>query len=130
MFWYLVLVPTAGALAGIALLASHDGFGGLLIVASLIGAWRVHGSARRALRAARQPTEQPRRPLDRGNVFVMARTPQGRFLGLPFNWSRPARRDLGRGVWDPEDGRVVTPKNYGWGYGINFAALIRRARRR
>jgi Family of unknown function (DUF5808) len=51
-------------------------------------------------------------------------------LGLPFNWSRPERRDVGRGVWDPEDPRVLTPKNFGWGYGINFAALLRRARRR
>jgi Family of unknown function (DUF5808) len=60
----------------------------------------------------------------------MARDPQGRFLGLPHNWSRPARADVGKGVWDPEDRRIFTPKNYGWGYGINFAALMRRLTRR
>ncbi len=60
----------------------------------------------------------------------MARKPQGRLLGLPFNWSRLTREDFGKGVWDPDDPRVFTPKNYGWGYGLNFAALSRRRRRR
>ena len=59
----------------------------------------------------------------------MARPPQGRFWGLPFNWSRPSQGEVGKGLWDPEDPRVLTPKNYGWGYGINFAALFRRRRR-
>lgn len=65
-----------------------------------------------------------------GYVPVMARTPQGSFLGLPFNLSRLTRRDFGKGIWDPGDARVFTPKNYGWGYGVNFAALSRRWRRR
>jgi len=60
----------------------------------------------------------------------MARNPQGWFRGLPYNWSRPAREDVGKGVWDPDDPRVFTPKNYGWGYGVNFAALFRRLRKR
>jgi hypothetical protein len=60
----------------------------------------------------------------------MARKPQGRFLGLPYNWSRPTRGEVGKGAWDPDDRRVFTPKSYGWGYGINFAALLRRWRRR
>jgi hypothetical protein len=60
----------------------------------------------------------------------MARKPRGRFWGIPYNWSRPAREDVGKGVWDPDDRRIFTPKNYGWGYGINFAALLRRLRRR
>jgi hypothetical protein len=56
----------------------------------------------------------------------MARTPQGWFRGMPFNWSRMTREETGKGTWDPEDPRVITPKNYGWGYGINFAALFKR----
>lgn len=61
MFCYLVLLPLAGLIAGVVLLATHDGFGRVLILASLIGAWRVHGSARRAIRAARRPHgESPR----------------------------------------------------------------------
>ncbi|MBE7189058.1 DUF5808 domain-containing protein [Jatrophihabitans endophyticus] len=60
----------------------------------------------------------------------MAREPQGRFLGVPFNWRRPRRGDVGRGVWDRDDDRIITPKNYGWGYTVNFSALTRRFRRR
>ena len=55
MFWYLVLSPTAGLIAGVILLVAHDGFGGLLIAASLVGAWRIHGPAQQAFRAARAP---------------------------------------------------------------------------
>jgi len=60
----------------------------------------------------------------------MAREPQGRFLGLPYNWRRPIRDEAGKGIWDPDDRRILTPKNCGWGYGINFAALKRRFTRR
>jgi hypothetical protein len=59
----------------------------------------------------------------------MARAPRGWFRGMPFNWSRPSRRDLGKGVWDPDDRRVLTPKNVGWGYGLNLAAVFKRRRR-
>jgi hypothetical protein len=60
----------------------------------------------------------------------MARKPQGRFLGIPYNWSPLTRKDVGKGAWDPDDRRILTPKNYGWGYGINVAALVRRLTRR
>ncbi len=60
----------------------------------------------------------------------MARRPEGRFLGVPYNWSRPNGDNVAKGVWDPDDDRILTPKNFGWGYGINFSALLRRAFRR
>jgi hypothetical protein len=60
----------------------------------------------------------------------MARKPQGRFMGIPYNWQWPTRADAARGIWDPDDHRILTPKNYGWGYGINFAELARRLTRR
>ncbi|HZY77854.1 MAG TPA: DUF5808 domain-containing protein [Jatrophihabitantaceae bacterium] len=60
----------------------------------------------------------------------MARKPQGRFLGMPFNWTRPSRSEAGKGIWDTSDRRIITPKNVGWGYTINFAALVRRVRGR
>jgi hypothetical protein len=60
----------------------------------------------------------------------MARKPQGRFLGIPYNWNRQEPGDTGTGLWDPDDRRIFTPKNFGWGYGINFAAVWRRLRRR
>ena len=56
----------------------------------------------------------------------MAREPEGRFLGLPYNWRWPRRGEMGKGVWDTDESRIWTPKNYGWGYTINFAALRRR----
>ena len=56
----------------------------------------------------------------------MARKPQGRFWGMPYNWSRPDGKDVGKGVWDPDERRIFTPKNYGWGYTIDLAALRRR----
>ena len=49
---------------------------------------------------------------------------------MPYNWRRPTRKDVGKGVCDTDDRRVFTPKNYGWGYTINFAALRRRLKRR
>ena len=45
---------------------------------------------------------------------------------MPYNWESLKRGDVGRGLWDPEDRRVFPPKNYGWGYGLNFAELKRR----
>jgi len=60
----------------------------------------------------------------------MTREPQGRFLGIPYNWKRPTREDVRKGVWNPDDRRILTPKKYGWGYGINLAALARRLTRR
>jgi hypothetical protein len=56
----------------------------------------------------------------------MARDPQGRFLGMPYNWKRPTHLDLRRGVWDHDDDRIFPPKSFGWGYGLNLAALRRR----
>ena len=60
----------------------------------------------------------------------MAREPQGRFWGIPYNWSRPSAKDLARDVWDPSDDRILPPKTYGWGYGLNLAAVVKRLRRR
>ncbi|MBV9819949.1 MAG: hypothetical protein JOZ07_16580 [Solirubrobacterales bacterium] len=60
----------------------------------------------------------------------MARDPQGKFLGLPYNLTPLKREHIGKGVWDPDDSRIFTPKNFGWGYGLNFAALLGRTRRR
>lgn len=65
-------------------------------------------------------------PLDPGSVEAMARTPQGRFLGLPYNWKRPTWAELRHTYWDRNERRVLLPKTYGWGLDINFAALFRR----
>ena len=48
--------------------------------------------------------------------------PQGRRLGLPYDWRKPTRRRLSARAWN-RDGKVLTPKTFGWGYGVNFGAL-------
>ena len=60
----------------------------------------------------------------------MARKPQGRFLGLPYNWKPLQRDEVGKGLADPDDPRIFPPKNYGWGYGLNLAAIARLFKRR
>ena len=54
VFWYLVLIPVAGLIAGTALLLTGHSWGAFLILASPVGAYRVKDYARRALLAARQ----------------------------------------------------------------------------
>ena len=49
----------------------------------------------------------------------------GKFLRMPYDWRRPTKARLRRNAWD-KDGKVVTPKTVGWGYGINFRALWNR----
>jgi hypothetical protein len=60
----------------------------------------------------------------------MARESEGRSPGLPYNWRRPRREDVGKGIWDPDDGASLTPRSHGWSDGINFAAIVRRLKRR
>jgi hypothetical protein len=50
---------------------------------------------------------------------------QGKFLGMPFDWRRPDKDRLKANAWD-KNGKVVTPKTVGWGYGLNFRAIWKR----
>ena len=49
---------------------------------------------------------------------------------MPYDLSRTTRKDARKGLWDPDDRRVSTAKNYGSGYTINLAAFRRRLNRR
>jgi hypothetical protein len=62
----------------------------------------------------------------------MARARQGRLLRIPYDWRRPTLARIKSRLWNPDDRRVFVPKAFGWGYDINFAALLRpfRALRR
>jgi hypothetical protein len=65
----------------------------------------------------------------------MPRRRTGRWLRLPYDWRRPTRRRLRERAWNPDDPRLLTPKTYGWGLGVNAYWLVhplrwRRARRR
>jgi len=55
---------------------------------------------------------------------------RGRYLGIPYDWRRPTRTRLARELWNPAERRVLVPKAFGWGYGLNLAALWRRITRR
>jgi hypothetical protein len=56
----------------------------------------------------------------------MTRARKGRFLGIPYDWTRPTVERLRKSVWNPDEPRIVVPKAYGWGYELNLAALRRR----
>jgi hypothetical protein len=52
----------------------------------------------------------------------------GTFLGIPYDWRRPTRSLIRERFWNPDDRRVLTPKVFGWGWSISFAAIARRLR--
>lgn len=58
----------------------------------------------------------------------------GKYLGIPYDWRKPTRKRLKKGIWNPEERRVLLPKVYGWGYDINLwevarqLGLVRRSR--
>ena len=50
----------------------------------------------------------------------------GTFLGAPYSWRRPTWAGLKKETWDPSNPHVLVPRQFGWGYSINFARLFRR----
>jgi uncharacterized protein DUF5808 len=46
--------------------------------------------------------------------------PEGRLAGLPYDLRRPTVARIRARAWNPDDPRVLTPKTFGWGYGLNF----------
>ncbi|MGH2388878.1 MAG: DUF5808 domain-containing protein [Chloroflexota bacterium] len=50
----------------------------------------------------------------------------GRFLGMPYDWRMPDTTRIKQRSWNPNDRRILTPKVFGWGYGINFYEVCRR----
>lgn len=55
---------------------------------------------------------------------------RGRFLGLPYDRRRPTLRRVRDEVWNQRERRILLPKAYGWRYGLNLHALLRRLLRR
>jgi Family of unknown function (DUF5808) len=56
----------------------------------------------------------------------MTRERTGKFLGVPYDWSRPTWARYKSRWWNPEDRRVVMPRAFGWGYDFNLAEVARR----
>lgn len=54
-----------------------------------------------------------------------ANSPQGRFLGLPYDFRRPTVSKLKERFWNAKDDRIFTPMVFGWGYAINLYQIAR-----
>ena len=52
----------------------------------------------------------------------------GTFLGVPYDWRRPTWERVKSRWWNAIDDRIFTPKSFGWGFDINFHAVLRRLR--
>ncbi|MET9492367.1 MULTISPECIES: hypothetical protein [unclassified Nocardia] len=52
--------------------------------------------------------------------------PQGRFLGVPYDWRRPTVEKVKARWWNPDEPKFLTPKSYGWGYDFNLYRLFHR----
>jgi Family of unknown function (DUF5808) len=50
----------------------------------------------------------------------------GKFLGVPYDWRRPTVARVKSRWWNRDDGRIFTPKSFGWGYDVNLAEVARR----
>lgn len=50
----------------------------------------------------------------------------GTSRGLPEDWRRPTWARIKASIWNMQDPRILPPKVYGWGLGINLYALLRR----
>lgn len=67
----------------------------------------------RQVRAALGGTENAEDPLE----------PQGRVLGMPYDFRGASVDRVGARMWNPADPRVLTPRLFGVGWTINFGAL-------
>jgi hypothetical protein len=47
-----------------------------------------------------------------------------RLLGLPYDLRRPTTTRLRSRAWNPDDPHILTPKTFGWGFGLNFYWLV------
>ncbi len=49
--------------------------------------------------------------------------PQGRVLGMPYDFRGPSADRIGSRMWNPTDPRIFTPRTFGLGWTLNFGAL-------
>jgi len=47
----------------------------------------------------------------------------GQFAGIPYDWRKPTKKRFKSRVWNP-DAPVINPRWFGWGYDLNFYAVI------
>lgn len=56
------------------------------------------------------------------------RTWKGKVAGVPYNFRVGEWPDIAGEYWNPESERILQPRAIGMGWGINFAAVVNRAR--
>ena len=56
----------------------------------------------------------------------MTKRRTGTFLRTPYDFRRPTLARFKQRVWNREDDRILTPKDFGWGWTLNMHALLRR----
>lgn len=56
------------------------------------------------------------------------RTWKGKVAGIPYNFHVPEWGGISNEYWNPASDKVLTPHTIGLGWGINFAAVVKRAR--
>lgn len=55
------------------------------------------------------------------------RTWKGTVAGMPYNFNVNEWGDIATEYWNPKSDSILSPKAIGIGWGINFAAVARRA---
>ncbi|HEY7781480.1 MAG TPA: hypothetical protein VIC85_14825 [Ktedonobacterales bacterium] len=56
-----------------------------------------------------------------------ARTWKGKVAGVPYNFNLPEWGAVASEYWNPASDQILSPHALGLGWGVNFAALARRA---
>lgn len=51
---------------------------------------------------------------------------KGTFLGVPYDMRPPTPSRVKERFWNPDEDRVLVPAIFGWGWAINWHALLRR----
>lgn len=55
-------------------------------------------------------------------------SPQGWFLGLPYDFRKPTLPRVKQRFWNADDNRIFTPMFFGWGYAVNLYQVARLLR--
>lgn len=54
--------------------------------------------------------------------------PEGKFLGLPYDWRKPTAARAKSRLWNAQDPRLFTPRSFGWGFDLNFYWVLHPGR--
>ncbi len=60
------------------------------------------------------------------DVDVASPQPQGRILGMPYEFRAPTATSIMERMWNPGDPRILMPRTFGVGWTINFGAVAVR----